>query len=213
MEELTDITQAETKVDGKSSKETVNIMDFANSEEHASLLEVVRLGSNETAVIAFTPGSIEANLHYVNETEVGGYALCNGRNCLLCRVGRKYDERLLVPVYLPESGSVGVLPVSKSLRPAALLPQFASVLKADKPLVMFITREGAKYTVATQELRPEMDGGEVIIKRFLEDFEKGKIDLTSVYQKIENDQLASIEGIQRMMALKGIRLNESDQHA
>ena len=50
-----------------------------------------------------------------------------------------------------------------------------------------------------------MDGGEAAIKRFLDDYEAGLHDLTAVYPRIDNEQLASVEEIGRMMTLKGIR--------
>jgi len=110
----------------------------------------------------------------------------------------------LLPVYLPAAGCVGILPVSQSLRPFALLPQISNVLKAEKPMVMFVTREVAKYTVSTVELQKDVDGGEVAIKRFLDDYEAGLHDLSAVYPRIDNEQLATVEGIGQMMALKGI---------
>ena len=123
---------------------------------------------------------------------------------MLCQIGRKQDERLLLPVYLPAAGCVGILPVSRSLRPFALLPQVLNVLKAEKPTVMFVVREGAKFTVSTSELQDDVDGGEAVIKLFLEEFKAGNHDLQAVYQKIDNEQLAGVEEIGRMMALKGI---------
>lgn len=189
----------------KDMSKKVNLLDVTAAESMGSLLDVVRLGSDETAIIFFTSDSEEVDIHYCSETEINGYVLCNNPDCVLCRIGRRRDQRLLLPVYLPTPGCVGILPVSRSLRPYALLPQIASVLKAEKPMVMFVTRDGAKYTVSTTELQKDVDGGEVAIKSFKDEYESGHHDLASVYPKIDNDELAGVEKISRMMALKGIR--------
>lgn len=78
-------------------------------------------------------------------------------------------------------------------------------------MVMFITRDGAKYTVSTADLQKDVDGGEAAIKRFLDEYEAGKHILAAVYPRIDNEQLASVEEITRMMSLKGVRVNASDQ--
>lgn len=191
----------------------INLMDLANAEANESLLEQIRIGSDEIALIAFTGESEAVNLHYCSETEINSYVICNDQDCALCRIGRKRDERLLLPVYLPASGCIGILPVSRSLRPFALLPQILNVLKAGKPMVMFIVRDGSKYTVSTVEIQNDLDGGEAAIKRFLDEYEKGLHDLTAVYPRIDNDQLANVAEIGRMMALKGVSRNVGSQRS
>ncbi|MCK9502452.1 MAG: hypothetical protein M0Q52_11560 [Lascolabacillus sp.] len=208
-------TATETEQINKSENQSnkINLLDVVAGEAAESVLEVVRLGSDESAVIPFTADSEAVDLHYCPESEISGYVVCNGPDCVLCRIGRKREQRLLLPVYLPAAGSVGILPVSRSLRPFALLPQISNVLKAGKPMVMFVTREGAKYTVSTAELRKDVDGGEEAIKHFLDDSEAGLHRLADVYPRIDNEQLASVEEIARMMALKGVRVNAGDQRS
>jgi hypothetical protein len=191
----------------------VNLLDVVAAEAAESLLEVVRLGSDETAIIPFTADSEAVDLHYCSETEINSYVVCNGPDCVLCRIGRKRDQRLLLPVYLPAAGCVGILPVSRSLRPFALLPQISSVLKADKPMVMFVVRDGAKYSVSTTELQKDVDCGEAVIKRFIADYEAGLHDFSAVYPRIENDQLADVAEIGRMMTLKGVGRNAGYQRS
>ena len=147
----------------------VNLLDVMESESVESPLEVIRLGYNETAIIPFTAEGQGVDVHYCPESEINSYVICNDSDCVLCRIGRKRDQRLLLPVYQPAAGCVGVLPVSRSLRPFALLPQISNVLKVEKPMVMFLTREGGKYSVSTVELQEDVDGGEKAIRRFLED--------------------------------------------
>ena len=189
----------------------VNLLDVAASESAESPLEVIRLGYDETAFIPFTVEGQEVAVHYCSESEISSYVVCNGPDCVLCRIGRKRDQRLLLPVYQPAASCVGILPVSRSLRPFALLPQISNVLRAGKPMVMFVTREGAKYNVSTNDLNEDVDGGEEVIKSFLEDYADGVLNLTSVYPTIDNEQLSNVEEIGRMMKLKGIRNNAGDK--
>ena len=188
----------------------VNLLDVMESESVESPLEVIRLGYNETAIIPFTPEGQGVDVHYCSETEINSYVVCNGPDCVLCRIGRKRDQRMLLPVYVPTAGCVGILPVSRSLRPYALLPQISNGLKAGKPMVMFVTRDGGKYTVSTAELQKEVDSGEAAIRRFLEEYEDGQHDLTGVYPRIHNAELGNMEEIGRMMKLKGIVNNAGD---
>jgi hypothetical protein len=191
----------------------VNLLSLVSAEETESILEIVRLGANETAIMPFTADSEAVDLHYCPEPEIGGYVICSGRGCILCRIGRNIDQRLLLPVYLPAAGCVGILPVSRSLRPQALLPQISSVLMADTPMVMFVTRNRGEYLVSTNEVRDDVDSGEMAIKRFSDNYECGKFDLSTVYQRIDNKQLADVEEISKMMKLKGVGLDETDQQS
>jgi hypothetical protein len=207
-----DVTKKETSADDPSQgSETsrIDILDFLPGAIQASI-ELVRLDRNETPLVPFTSEGVDAHLHYCQEPEIGGYVHCNGGDCVLCRVGKKTDQRLLIPVYLPASTSVGVLPVSPSLRPHALLPQLASVVKADKPMVMFISREGSRFIVSSRELKDNNDNGEAAIQKFKEDHEVGWGDLVAVYSRIENDQLAAIPEIARLLALKGLTTDATD---
>ena len=188
----------------------VNLLDVAASESVESPLQLIRLSADESAIIPFTAESESIDLHYCPETEINGYVVCNGPDCVLCRIGRRRDQRLLLPVYQPTAGCVGILPVSRSLRPFALLPQISNVLKTEKPLVMFVTFEKFKYKVSTGELQEDVDGGEKAIRRFLEDYADGDLNLTSVYPTIDNEQLSNVEEIGRMMKLKGIVNNAGD---
>ena len=188
----------------------VNLFDVADAESIEAPLEVVRLGYDETAIIPFTAEGQGVDVHYCPEDEIKSYVVCNGPDCVLCRIGRRRDQRLLLPVYQPAAGCVGILPVSRSLRPFALLPQVIHVLKAGKPMVMFVTREGGKYAVSTIDLMEDVDGGEGAIKTFIEDYDGGELNLTSIYPTIDNEQLSNVEEIGRMMKLKGIENNAGD---
>ena len=167
-------------------------------------LERVKLDENETALVLFTTEGESAAVHYCDEHEIRGYVLCAEDRCILCRIGRKREDRRLLPVYLPTSYQVAVLSIGTSLRPNALLPQIASILQAEKPLVAFVTRHGPKFTVSTSELPEDADAGELTIQEFLEHADN--VELTSIFQRLDNSQLASVPGIAEMARLKGIKL-------
>jgi hypothetical protein len=192
---------------GKSpgSAQPVNILHEVEAMSGSSKprLRLVQLGENESAVIPFTADGVKVEIHYCPEPEIKAYVLCNGPDCVLCRIGRKKDGRNLIPVYLPTTGDVAVLPVSPSLRPHALLPQLANVLKAGQPMLMFITRRQDRFTVSTRALEEDVDGGEDVIEVFKAEFDAGRIDLASVYSRIPNEQLAMLPEVARMLALKG----------
>tara|TARA_B100001971_G_C18032592_1_gene453336 strand:+ start:162 stop:815 length:654 start_codon:yes stop_codon:yes gene_type:complete len=194
------------KEKGKVSKK-VNLLEAVEAELIDSTPEIVRLGADETVVFPFTSDSEEVEVHYCSETDISSYILCNGDQCLLCRIGRHKDTKLLLPVYLPTSSRIGVLPVSRSLRPLALLPQISNVLKAKKPMVLFIVRDGAKFTVSSSEIPPDADGGEQEIKKFMVEYDAGQVDLTAVYPRRDDTELAQIEEISKMIKIKGIKLN------
>ena len=119
----------------------INILDALQQETPATL-EVIKVTESEIALIPFTSNAESLDLHYCSETEISSYVHCLGTGWLLCQVGRKKDPRLLLPVYLPTANAVGVLPLSRSLRPFALLPQLGPILQANKPMVAFVRREG-----------------------------------------------------------------------
>ena len=106
----------------------IDLLDVATNSEQPTL-ELVRLGENETAFVPFTSDSEEIYLHFCSEPDINGYIQCNGDDCVLCRIGRKKDRRLLLPVYLPADSTIGVIPVSRSLRPYALLLKLQIRLK------------------------------------------------------------------------------------
>jgi hypothetical protein len=172
------------------------------------VLEIVRLDGNETTVIPFMSEGLPIHLHYCEQPDIGpGYVRCNqetenGR-CLLCDVGRHRDERYLLPVYLPEARVVGILAVSLSLRPKSLLAQLLAHLERTEPVVLFIRREGANFTVASAPLPPGADDGANVIGAFRERFDCGEIVIESAFTSVPNSRLAVIPEIAHALALRG----------
>ena len=60
--------------------------------------------------------------------------------------------------------------------------------------------------VSSSPLPEDADAGEEQIKRFLEAYEDGQVDLISVFQRLENDQLGGVPQIAEMARLKGINI-------
>lgn len=187
---------------------SINLLDHWTQDEPDSndhLLHLVRLGSDQVAVIPFTSDVVLVRLHFCEEEEIGGYVHCNGGDCVLCQIGRKIEERALLPVYLPAVERLGVLPISPSVRPGALRPQLMPILRSNKRVVLLINKpDRAKYQVGSVELSTDMDDGAVLIKAFLEDLEAKGIDLASVYPHFQNEDLAQVRGIAKMLCLKRI---------
>jgi hypothetical protein len=175
-------------------------------------LEVVRLDANETAMIPFGSDGEAVALHYCEATEVGAYVHCNGPGCVLCRCGRKAEERLLLPVYLPATGGIGVLPISPNSRAGALRPQLLPILRSRRRVALLITRpDRAKFTVSTIDLTDDMDDGAAVIKSFLDKWQAGEVKLASVFPRLDNRTLADIPGVASMAKLKGITVHD-DAH-
>ena len=57
------------------------------SEPEAAELSAVRLDGNETSIIPFTSSMLRVDLHFLDFRDYRGYARCNGKGCLLCRIG------------------------------------------------------------------------------------------------------------------------------
>jgi hypothetical protein len=171
------------------------------------MITVVRLSKDETPAIPFTTAGNLVKIHYCEDPEVNGYVHCNGNGCLFCRIGRSQDERLLLPVYLPTSRSVAVLAISPSSHPGALRPQIMPVLRSGKRVALLIRRlDRVAFQVGTVELQDGMDDGAEIIADFLARWQAGQVDLTAVYPRLDNQDLAGLAGVATLMQLKRIEL-------
>jgi hypothetical protein len=183
------------------------LTEFEASSLDRTALERVRLDESETAIIPFTTEAEGLDLHYCKEPDLTDYIACNGKNCILCQIGRAKTTRHLLPVFLPASGLIGVLPVSPSLRPRSLWPQLAQALKDGSRKAIFVSRvQGDSYTVTAVPLQDDVADGAEVIKTFLENHQKGTIELASVFPMVTNEQLAAIPEIDRMLKLRGIKV-------
>jgi hypothetical protein len=189
--------------------ETIDLVTLL-AEVDDGCLQRVRINENEVPIIPFTSEGVRCEVHYCDEADIRDYVLCNGADCILCRVGKKKDQRVLLPVYRPVNQSIAVLPVSPSLRPLALLPQIAAVLKSKRPMVLFIARRGSQFRVSSCELKDNMDSGSEAIKRFKEEYEAGTVDLTSVLSRIPNEQLKLVSEIAQILQYRETDTSDSD---
>ncbi len=180
----------------------VNLLEIASSKPRGGL-ELIRVGGNAVVILPFTPEGEEVLLHFCEEVEIRGYVHCNGKDCILCRIGKKAETRILIPVYLPTSQTLGVLPVSNSIRPYALLPQLLPVLKSKKPAAVLLSRESSRFMVSSPlPVKGSMDSGAEQVKAFTElDEAVRKSRLRAVFQKIENSQLSVIPEVARVLSL------------
>ncbi len=64
--------------------------------------------------------------------------------------------------------------------------------------------------MTSENLKEGTDAGEVIIQEFREAFEAGRVDLGSVFQQIQNDQLRAIPEIRILLELKGLGEDAGD---
>jgi hypothetical protein len=173
-------------------------------------LTAVRIDQSERLLVPFTTSMVRSHMHYLNFKAVQGYVVCNGPDCLLCRVGRQQDVRDLLPVYDVLDKAVGVLAIGPNLRPQALRPAIAPVLrrvaKGEVPLLLTLRKEGFKYFVGAQPLPAGADDGAAVIRDFRDRFEDGLVDLAAAFQRLANEDLAEFEEVKSLMAAKGITL-------
>lgn len=202
------------KKDSKESKRPrFQILDDFDEEANeggaSSQLEIFRISQDEKPGVIFTRQHQIVQVHYCNDPEVKGYVVCNNGegsdNCVLCQIGRQKQKKLLFPIVSLETEDVEVLAVSNSLRPNALLPQIQNVLESGKKCVTFFSREGYKYTLSVNDLEKEHRRRIAsVIKLFRKAWKAQEIDLSAVYQRINNSTLANCMEIRKMLDLKGI---------
>ena len=75
----------------------VNTLEILDNG-HELTLERVRLDENGTALSLFTQNSERTAVQFCEEPEIKDYMLCRGSDYILCRIGRRPEERLLLSV-------------------------------------------------------------------------------------------------------------------
>ncbi|MBF0553420.1 MAG: hypothetical protein HQK96_02555 [Nitrospirae bacterium] len=187
-----------------------DLMEYGDTEENAYVLDRIKISQNEILVVPFTMKGVAVDLHYCEDEGVKGYVVCNGSQCLLCRVGNKKDGRLLLPVFLPVTECIGVLPISTSMQPHSLMPQLKAMISKtsdDKPAVVsIVTATKGKYIVNANEYADDSITGDRQIKNFMKEYEAGKVDLTSVFTKLSNEDISRLNVVSKIMKIKGIKL-------
>lgn len=186
----------------------INLFEHWSDEGHADsgeALQLVRPEANEVAVIPFTTDMALVKLHYSDLKEIPGWIQCNGDPCVLCQAGRKVEERVLLPVYLPASKAIGVLPISPSSRPGSLRPPVMAALRSEQKVALIISKpDRMSFRVQAVDLKPHMDDGAKVVKAFLKRWEADQIDLTAVYAKVDNADLAELPSLAAILQFKGL---------
>lgn len=174
-------------------------------------LQLLRLDNNDRLLVPFTGNILPINVHWWDGTN-RGYYQCNGGDCILCRIGRGRQQKHLLPLYDVMSQTVGVLAISEAKGPNALRPKLMEMLEVAKAnpgktlLVTIRAATSAIYSVHWSDLPPGADDGRSVIKDFAERLQAGTVQLGSVYQKLSNEELASLPDIANFIATRGISL-------
>jgi hypothetical protein len=189
----------------------LDLWDAETTGPSVDALSAIHLDAHEKLLIPFTTGMKRVTLHYLDSAAFRGYVHCQGADCLVCRVGRQAEVRDLLPVYDAVAQTVGVLAISPNLRPQALRPQLAPILrrlKEDERLIVTVRKlDTARFAVAMLPLPEDADDGAEKIQPFLDQFEAGSVDLGSIYPRLANEELAAIPEVAAHMRLKGIKLS------
>jgi hypothetical protein len=173
-------------------------------------LSLIRVDANESLVVPFTTSMVRVRIHFLEAAGYRGYLHCAGDGCLLCRVGRRPEVRDLLPMYDAVARAVGVLPISENLRPQALRPQLAPVLRqlrqGGRLLVTLRKLDNVRFELGTLELPEDADDGADKVRAFTRQLESGAVDLAAVYPRLAAEELAAIPEVAHAMRLKGVTL-------
>ena len=171
-------------------------------------LNVVRLTENPVVLTVFTQELTELKTHFVNESKIGEVR-CNQASesrCVLCDIGNGAAARYLLPVYVVSDDEVQVLAITATCRPYSLGPQLAAEFEKgelDKRFLQ-ISKTGYRFAVKSMPASEGSEMGEVVIKRFCEELDAGKIELKRAIPVYGNKQLLDVPEIERVATAMGI---------
>lgn len=157
------------------------------------------------AGVPFTKGLGLAKVHWV-ELETGlSCVVCNGPGCVLCRIKKSKQDRILWPLYNPISGDIEVLSFPKCAYPGSIYPQVKDILKRPELPELLIIEQTKKshYTISSRGPRPGQDLGKSVIERFLDDHRQSPIPLDQIFRHIPNDELEFDSKVQRALEIFG----------
>lgn len=187
------------------NRKTVNILNvFQHNDTNAITEETMRnlsIGKTETFVVLFSQTAEEVHIHYFADS----FYMCNGEKCVLCDAGVSKDSRLSLPVYCPEDSCISLLQIPTTMSPHSLWPLLTRYLNDNEMSdVLSITREGAKYQVRRMSPTPDLDRAKEIIKKFTDEYDTGKIDLSCGYKILTNEELIEIPTLRNRLKIKGL---------
>jgi hypothetical protein len=178
-------------------------------EANGQPLEVFRVDQQVREFVTVSADYEEAYVHFVNDPEISGYIRCNANaknaDCALCQAEIRLETRFLIAVYDPRAEAIAVLAVSPSCRPSALLPQIIAALEKDQPQVVFLKREGAKYSLRFAALEEGMDDGAAIVAAFRDKYQAGEMKLADVFLHLPNDHLVRLPSITKSLSYRKVQ--------
>ena len=172
---------------------------------------LIRIDANKTLAVLVDATNVTVKLHYCTEPEIRSFIRCNGANCVACRAGKSVQERILIPVYLPASREMGTLSVETTRRPGALGPQLIWLQAKRKTSMAAISIHALKYKVEALKWDDEDEHFQAKVHDFRAHVTAGRVDLRSLYPKVDNDRLAKVPEFVRTLAiLEGSDGGDSD---
>lgn len=197
----------------QNAENTINLLDFAVTTEEEkneppdNSYKLAQFSEDEIPFRFFTANASQVLIHYIDTSEHKGSIKCNGDDCVLCQIGIKKQEQLTFPALDLRTNTIVFISISKKISPHTALAQFIPILMSKdlaKQIVFISKPNKFTFKVTTAPLTSNIESGDVQIKDFVKKFDKGEIDLTSIYQSLPNEQLSVIPEITRMLHLKGI---------
>lgn len=159
----------------------------------STVLKRMRLGNDPIAFIPFTDEAEEVSLHYCQEVQIRDYIPCNGPGCVNCRIGRKPEARLLLPVFSVFDREVRVLPIPTRRTPEALWPQLEHALDQELRVIVVVSKLGSvQFDVSLKALPPDFPDVSATIRNFCEASEAGRLSLDSVFPSLSDEELLLI---------------------
>lgn len=164
----------------------------------------IRLGDEPAMVMLFTHDVDTVQLHYESDPAVRSYVLCPGKGCPACHLGSSPKQYYLLAVYSVEDQRVGVIRISDVRTPDALATRLLPFLQDDDiaKKVLFVSRNGAKYTVEARPLAEHAYQGEREIEAF-EEQRKNGLDLSTAFLRLAPAEYADVERIRRKLDAVG----------
>ena len=117
------------------------------------------------------------------------------------------DERLLLPVNLVREARVAVLAVSRAMRPGALKPQLLAVLNKKGTTCLLIRKPDRVTYVVTPCNAAVSNQPSAYVTAFKREWKAGYVDLSTVYARLENKELAELKSIAMLLAAKGLTVD------
>lgn len=104
---------------------------------------------------------------------------------------------------------VSGLAITPNQRPHALRPQLAPILKRLKSgpeRVVVSVRQDERWNmhVGSTPLQPGVEDGASAVAEFLKQYSEGGIDLSGIYGRLDNESLAEIPEVHKVLAARGL---------